>query len=166
MNTSKKYRLFILFLATGIFLTSCRKEKVYVFGVDDVTVTQPGAEKPNIKTDEEFISIAYSDLFGTNISQSELGELSLSYVSFGDKRAVIDWIILNFLNDPAADVPTDAEMRADVNLFVNNTFRKFLVRDPNEFETWWISNQIENDTDMTPEVVYYTFMTSNEYRFY
>lgn len=144
----------------------CKKEKVYIFEVEDVSVTQPGADKPNIKTDEEFISIAYSDLFGTNITQTELEELSLAYISFGDKRAVIDWIILNFLNDQSVDVPTDPEMRADVNAFVDGAFQKFLVRDANEFEKWWIANKIEEETDITPELAYYAFMTSNEYRFY
>ena len=57
-------------------------------------------------------------------------------------------------------------MNTDVNLFVIATYKKFYNREPNEFELWQLTNLIQNDVNTTPELVYYAFMTSNEYRYY
>ena len=154
--------LLVLLLALG----SCKKENIYTYEVNDVGVEQPGAVKPNVKADLEFISIAHTDLFGNTIDPDLLEDMVRSYQSFGDKRLVIDMIILNFLNDASAQIPTDAQMRADTDQFVEDCFRKFLVRDPNEFERWFVKNQIEQDATISPELVYYGFMTCAEYRFY
>ena len=156
--------VWVLFLV--VILSGCKKEYIYQFEVDDVNVTQPGAVKPNVKTDIEFISVAYTDLFGTLIPQNELDDLALAYSAFGDKKVIIDMIILNFLNDSAVDVPTEAEMDADVDAFVENTYQKFYVRQPTEFEKWFVRDKIQSNPDLTPELVYYAFLTSNEYRYY
>jgi hypothetical protein len=57
-------------------------------------------------------------------------------------------------------------MRADLGAFVNASFRKFFVREPTAFEQWFVEDIIVRDSTISPEVVYYAFMTSNEYRFY
>ena len=57
-------------------------------------------------------------------------------------------------------------MSADVSAFVSATYRKFYNRDPNEFEKWQIVNYINTSSNVTPELVYYSFMTSDEYRYY
>ena len=90
--------------------------------------------------------------------------MAVSYDSFGDSKAIEDLIIRNFLNRPDALIPNGIEMRADVNKFVIDTYRKFFTRDPNEFEQWFLRTEIEKNQDITPEVVYYGIMTSNEYR--
>lgn len=159
-------RFYILFLALGSVWASCKKETKYVYGVNDVTVTQPGVSKPNVKTTIEFISIAYSDLFGTTIGAGELTDLSLCYLAFGDKKFIEDMIIRNFLKKPGVIIPTQAQMNADVPAFVQATYRKFYNRDPNEFEKWQVSEYIKNNSGATPELVYYAFMTSDEYRYY
>ena len=155
---------FLLLLISTLF--SCKKDQKYVYGVNDVTVTQPGANKPNVKSTIEFISIAYSDLFGTTISASDLTNLSLCYLAFGDKKFIEDLIIRNFLNKTGVIIPAQSQMSADVPAFVQATYRKFYNRDPNEFEKWQLVNYIQNNTSVTPELVYYSFMTSDEYRYY
>jgi hypothetical protein len=149
-----------------LLLAGCKKEKIYTYEVDDVTVEQPGALKPNVKSDLEVLSIAYSDLFGTTIPADALEALALSYQSFGDKRLVMDMVILNFLNDPNVQMPSDATMRADIEGFVDASYRKFFVREPSAFERWFVSDLIRKDAGLTPDLVYYAFMTSAEYRFY
>lgn len=156
----------LILLGMSLLLPACKKENVFVYEVNDVSVEQPGAHKPNVKTDNEFISIAYSDLFASTIPQSELDNLSLSYKAFGDKRVIIDMIIRNFLNDTNAQIPTDSQMRSDVAVFATECFRKFLVRDPNEFEKWFVTDKITKNQSINPELVYYAFMTCNEYRYY
>lgn len=155
-----------LLLLAMLLTQSCKKELIYTYEVDQVEVEQPGAVKPNVKSDLEVLSIAYSDLFGTSIPADQLEALSLSYQSFGDKRLVMDMVILNFLNDPGAQVPTDAAMRANIESFVEDCYKKFFVREPSAFEKWFVSDMIRKDANLTPDVVYYGFMTSTEYRFY
>lgn len=165
MNTLKNFKIFFLVLVL-IGIVSCKKDPKYVYGVKDVTVSQSGVSKPNVKSTIEFISIAYSDLFGTSIPASDLTQLSLCYLAFGDKKFIEDLIIRNFLNKSGVIIPTQATMNADVPSFVQATYRKFYNRDPNEFEKWQVVNYIKTTANITPELVYYSFMTSDEYRYY
>lgn len=166
MNFYVRTLMLIPFFAGLILLNGCKKENVFTYEVNDVEVNQPGAVKPNVKSDLEVISIAYTDLFGSTIAPAELQDLALSYQSFGDKRLMIDMVILNFLNEPNVQVPSSADMRNDVEGFVAASYRKFFVREPTAFEQWFVSDLIRKDADLSPELVYYGFMTSNEYRYY
>lgn len=164
INTSVCLLVATVLLVAG----SCKKDppKTYIYGVNGTTVTQDGVAKPNVKSTLEFISIAYSDLFGTTIDQTTLTELGTAYSAFGDKKLIEDLIIRNFLNSQNASIPTVTQMNSDVKQFVVNTYKKFYNREPNEFELWQFTNLINSDSTMTPEMVYYAFMTSNEYRYY
>lgn len=168
MKKVKRYSDFIgkAGIAALLLFSSCKKEKEIVYGVNDVSVTQPGVNKPNVKSTFEFISIAYSDLFGTTISAGDLTDLSLAYLAFGDKKFIEDLIIRNFLKKTGVIIPTPTQMTADVPGFVKATYRKFYNRDPNEFEKWQVVNYINSTSTITPELVYYSFMTSDEYRYY
>lgn len=150
-----------------LVFVSCKKEKEtsYVYDVNDVSVTQNSSNKSTVKTTTEFASIAYSDLFGATIGSDELAEINLAYAGFGDKKLIEELIIRNFLKK-ATGLPSNASMRADVNTFVNDTYKKFFNRSPNEMERWNLVNMINNDVSITPEMVYYSAMTSNEYRYY
>ena len=159
----------IISLVAASFLiigTGCQKEQNIIYEVNDVNVQDPNANKDYVKSLTEFISIAYTDLFGESISQAELQTLAVPYAGFGDLKLIEELIIKNFLNDPAIEVPTDQEMRANVDQFLMDTYQKFLNRFPNEFELWHMKNLIEENQDVTPELVYYSIMTSNEYRYY
>lgn len=164
MNTNK-----IIIISAALFaivFSSCKKEKDIVYGVNTVNVQQPGANKPNVKSTIEFISIAYSDLFGTTINANQLTELSLAYAGFGDKKFVEDMIIKNFLNKTGVIIPSTTQMNSDIGKFVKDCYRKFYNRDPNEFEQWQMTDYISNTSNITPELIYYAFMTSDEYRYY
>lgn len=163
-----KYKAFAILLALVVFASGCKKEPptTYIYGVNSVGVTQDGVSKPNVKSTVEFISIAYSDLFGNTINQATLTDLATAYVSFADRKLIEDMIIRNFLNTPGIDIPTLTEMNANVPTFIINSYKKFYNREPNEFELWQMQNLIASDAAITPELVYYAFMTSNEYRYY
>ena len=159
----------LAFLLVGALTAAgCKKDppRSYIYGVNGMSVTQDGVAKPNVKSTVEFISIAYSDLFGNTIDQNTLTELGTAYMAFGDKKLIEDLIIRNFLNAQGAAIPTVTQMNADVPLFIVATYKKFYNREPNEFELWQFTNLINSDTNITPELVYYAFMTSNEYRYY
>lgn len=147
-------------------VSGCQKEKNIIYDVNDVDVNKPDANKDYVKSLTEFISIAYTDLFGQNISQAQLQTLAVPYSGFGDLKLIEDLIIKNFLNATSVIIPTDAEMRANVDQFISDTYQKFFNRYPNEFELWHMKNLIEDNSDITPELVYYAIMTSNEYRYY
>jgi len=148
-------------------LSACTKDKKeYIYKIDEVEISQPGALKPNVKTSTEYISIAYSDIFGSTISTDLLNDLKKNYISFGDVGVTEDLIIRNFLNNSAAQIPSKTDMNNDIKQFVINAFKKVHNRTPNEYEQWFLTNLIQNNSDVTPEVVYYSLMTSNEYRQY
>lgn len=147
-------------------LSSCEKEPNVVYEVTDVNVGRDGANKQYVKSQTEFISIAYADLFGTNISQQELLAFGSAYAGFGDLKLIEDLIIRSFLKRPDLDIPTNTQMRANVDGFVAASYQKFFNREPNEFELWYMANLINSEPQLTPEMFYYGLMTSNEYRYY
>ncbi len=149
-----------------VLLFSCTKDKKYQYEVDPVTVSQTDGDKTNVKTTTEFISIAYSDLYGNTISQTKLVNLSIAYTSFGDLKVIEERIIRNFLNDPAVIVPTQPSVGGDTALFITNCYRKFYNRDANEFEKYHWLELIRSNSAVTPATIYFAMMTSDEYRFY
>jgi hypothetical protein len=157
-------QLFISLLI--ISASSCKKEKTFVYDVNTVNVNSETGEKINAKTTTEFISIAYSDLFGNTISQDKLFKLNIAYTSFGDKKLIEDRIIRNFLNDASVIIPSDQNMRSDIPAFITNAYKKFFNRLPDEFEKYYLVNLIQTDTDVTAVDIYYSMMTSTEYRYY
>lgn len=172
MNTTGNnnlHRIFLLLLLTGLVaLYGCTQEKQqinrYVLGEVAAPGYFPG--KSNLKTDLQFISIAFNDLYGEPISGIRLTRLMDGYNSLGDKQIIIDRILRNLLKDPAVIIPTAAEMRSNTGLFVQETYKRFLVRQPNESELWYLKKLLDENPDITPEDVYYAFMTSEEYKYY
>ncbi len=122
--------------------------------------------KGHLKTDQEYISIMFSDLYNVNIPNNTLNAISNVSESFGDKRVINELLLANALKDPGIQLPSKSFMRTYPDSFVTQTYRKFYTRDPNEFERYYFVNMIQKDTLITPELLYYTFGTSVEYRFY
>jgi len=145
---------------------SCKKDTEYIYEVDPVTVRKDDNLKSVEKTTVEFISIAYADVFGQTISQNQLGQLSLLYLSFGDKRLIEDMLIKNMFNSQSIQLPSEETMRADVTTFVNSIYLKLFNRLPNELEAFTLKKKISDNTSIMPDMVYYSMMTSDEYRFY
>lgn len=156
----------LLYIACFLALYSCEPESKFEYEVNPLNVTQPGGDKNNVKTTTEFISIAYADLFGTSIPQSKLVNLSVAYSSFGDLKVIEDRIIRNLINDPAAQIPAGIAVGGDTVLFINNSYKKLFNRDASEFEKYTWLQHIRNNPSITPLLVYYVLMTSDEYRFY
>ena len=153
----------IILIAT-VLLGACTQE--YIYELEPVQVVQSGSEKPNRKNSVEFISIAYADVFSSSISQAELNKLSVAHRSFGDKELIEDELIKNFLNEPTANVPSKAEMLADVDQFIKDSYLRFYNREPSNYELWFLNKTISENTDINPELIYYSMMTAEEYRFY
>jgi len=155
----------VLFCLILTMLTSCKKEMSNVYEINPVDVRQSGA-KGNLKSDLQFISIAYSDLFGKQISTSELNGLVSGYKAMGDKTLIIDLIIRNLLIKPGVVSVDQSSMQSDPESFIKVSFERFFVREPTEMETWFFANLINENSQFLPEDIYYALMRAEEYRYY
>lgn len=159
----KKLFLGLLLL---VFLASCKKETRYIYEVQEQELYQNANEKQNLKTTTQFISIAYNDLFGASITNTELTKLDIALQSLGDKNVLQDMIVKSMINRSGVQIPGNNAMRADIPAFVQQTYLRLYNRKPNEFEAWKLKNLIETNADITPQMVYYSLMTSVEYKYY
>lgn len=167
MTINKQIRTLSTALMLAILLWGCqKKETTYVYQVDDVEVNKPASEKSNVKSQTEFIAIAYADLTGNNISSTALEDLLAPYRAFGDQKLIEQMIIKSFLNNPNIDIPTKTEMLADVDVFITDAYKRFYNREPDEFELWQMKSFIGDGSGVEPQLVYYAIMTSDEYRYY
>lgn len=164
MNTpaSKFIALILLVFAWGCKETS----KEYIYELKDVNIRQDQANKKFSKSDIEFISVVYSDLFNKTISTDEINKLLPLYTANGDKQTIMDMVIRTFLSNPNVVVPSSVDMRADVNRFVEESYKKFYLREPTAYERHYFTEMINKNQQITPAMVYYSFLTSKEYKFY
>lgn len=136
-----------------------------MYEIAPVNVRQSG-EKGHLKSDLQFISIAYSDLFGKQISTAELNALISGYKAVGDKPLIIDLIVRNLLVKPGIVTINQATMQADPEAFIKGAFERFFIREPTEMETWFFTNLINENQQFLPEDIYYALMRAEEYRYY
>jgi len=157
----------LIFLFSILILFSCKKEKKVTYHLNDVNITQNSANKDHLKSTTEFISIAYSDIFGTVITNDKLSDLSAMYMAFGDKKLIEEMVIKNFLNEPTTHIPIlDRTSESTIQNFVSDSYKKLFNRTPDEYELWFVTDMIQKDTSITAELIYFSLMTANEYRYY
>ena len=156
----------IIMGVVGIFLIAAGCEKPVVYEVNPEPVYPPNAQKTKLKSEEQFISILYANLFQKALSANELLEVTDVIFSIGDKDLAHEVVISNLMNKPDVILPSDSLMRADIDAFMEETYERFLVRDPTEAELTWFRNFIENNPKVTAELVYFAFALSNEYLYY
>lgn len=162
----KKEIVVAITLFTLLLQAGCSKEKRYIYQVQEQELYQSAAQKQYLKTTDQFISIAYTHLYGVSITNNQLNQYNVALMALGDKATIQDMIVKSLINKPGVQIPGDAAMRADVTAFTEQTYLRLLNRKPNEFEAWKMKDLIEKNTDITPKMIYYAMMTSNEYRYY
>ena len=173
MRVFKATYILLLF----IIITSCTREEQIIaditienviFGINDIPVYSSNVEKKKQKTSAQYLSTSYSDLYQSTISSNDLVNLSAILRASGDKIMMSELIINNFLNDQVVQgfLPTQAEMNNDLDNFIKNTYLRFYLREPSELEKYQLKNLIQQDTEITPEMIYLAFASSNEYWFY
>jgi hypothetical protein len=152
--------------AVALTMSSCKKEALTTFELNDVNLVGSSAEKDKQKSNAQFISILHTNLFQTAISSQSVFELDQAFRSVGDQEVAREVLISNFFNDEAVQLPTYEEMVADLDGFIENTYKRFLVRLPNEAEKSWVKNFIQNNSYMNPELVFFSFALCTEYQYY
>lgn len=164
MHTPSLLRPLLPLIAVALLLGACRKDPLYE--LNDLHVLPVGANKDRLKSNEQYMAVLHANLFQTALSANELYKLHQCVESIGDKEVAREVIISNFMNKPGVIIPSDEEMRADVDAFIIATYERFLVRVPTEAEKTWFRNYIAADPNVSAELVYFSFAMSNEYLFY
>ena len=159
-------KISILSIFTVLLLISCKKDYRYIYDVGNEVVYENNSEKNKQKSSAQFISILYSNLFQSSISLQETNELSELRMAMGDKQVADNLIINNYVNSAGVNIPTDADMRADIPKFVEETYIRFYLRKPSPYEAKFLEEEIVNDPGLTPKLIYAAFAESNEYKFY
>lgn len=165
MNISTCKKVICFFLGIAIFTASCKKVDP-IYEVEDVIVKNDASVKHALKGDRQFVSTAYSDLLKRSIPSADLNEAMNCYASVSDKEVVRDLIIRDLLRRSNLNPPSNAQMRADADAFVKDTFDRFYHRSASENEVFAVKQQLLQDTTISAVMVYYAFMTAEEYKYY
>ena len=162
----KLHNVLVLFLLFSS-LWGCQKAKdEYIYGINEVEVVPPSMDKTKHKTDQQYISILYANLFQKALPANKLVEIEKCIQSIGDKETAYEVVVSNFMNDGGIILPTVATMRQDIDKFIIETYKRFYVREPSVAERVWWKNYITANPQVTPELVYMSFALSEEYMYY
>ena len=163
----KKYSL--LLLALSLSLSACKPEAI--FEVNSENLYLVSADKDKLKNNKQFVAILYANLFQKALSANKQVEIEKLIQSVGDKVSIKEIIISNFLNESDVQVPSDDEMMADIDGFVEECYERFLVRPPTQAERTYFRNYIlqnapANTNERFAELIYFAFVLSDEYQYY
>ena len=159
-------KLFLLLLSLSLVFAACKKEEDIIYGVNQVNADSYNSGKDKLKSTFQYISIVYANLFQQALSANELVEISNCIISIGDKEVANEIVLSNFMNKTGVIMPSDSLMRSDVNAFLEDTYKRFFIRNITEAEREYFKNFLETHPDVSVEMIYTAFSLSNEYQFY
>ena len=159
-------KLFLLLLSLSLVFAACKKEDDITYGVNQVNADSYNSGKDKLKSISQYISIVYANLFQKALSASELVEISNCIISIGDKEVANEIVLSNFMNKTGVIMPSDSLMRSDVDAFLEDTYKRFFIRNITEAEREYFTNFLETHPDVSVEMIYTAFSLSNEYQFY
>jgi len=159
-------KLFLLSICISLVFTSCKKEEDITYSVNQVNADSYNSGKDKLKSISQYISIVYANLFQKALPANELVEISNCIISIGDKEVANEIVLSNFMNKTGVIMPSDSLMRSDVNTFLEETYKRFFIRDITEAEREYFKNFLETHPDVSVEMIYTAFSLSNEYQFY
>ena len=162
MHNFKKIFVFVLVFFT---ISSCQKDDI-VYDINQLQSSSYNANKNKLKSSNQFLSILYANLFQEALSANELFEISRCIQSIGDKEVAHEIVFSNFMNKNGVIIPSDSVMREDLDLFIEETYKRFFVRDISEAEREFFISFFESHPYVSAEMVYMAFAMSNEYQYY
>lgn len=154
-----------LVLAWALVFSGCRKEED-IYRVNPEALQLVKTSKFKLKTTNQYVAILYANMFQTALSANKLVEINRLFEAIGDDEVAKEVLISNFMNDAGVVIPSDSDMRADPETFIYETYVRFLIRRPTEAEQAYFVNLIETNTDITAELIYFSFALSDEYEYY
>ncbi|MFK7924216.1 MAG: hypothetical protein AB8H47_19815 [Bacteroidia bacterium] len=156
----------ILLSLSLMLLFACRPDDRYLYEVNTVDVLASNDHKSRQKSEDQYLATLYTNLYQQSISGNKLAEMREVIASLGDKDLGKQMLTSKLLNDPEAVIPTNIEMRADLDGFIQDTYRRFLVREPSIAELTYLKNILIKNPQLTPDMIYLSFTLSKEYQFY
>ncbi|MEL6845286.1 MAG: hypothetical protein AAFP02_18935 [Bacteroidota bacterium] len=165
MNTPIFKQIGLMLIGLSLLL-ACQPQDTYFYEVNPLELPSTTANKNKAKSLDQYISILYANLFQDAISPDELSEIYQVMESIGDKELAREVIISKQLKRDGVNIPSDEEMRQDLDAFLMDTYKRFFVREPSEAEKAYMSSYIQSNPDVTAELVYFSFAMSEEYQFY
>lgn len=168
MQISKLRTLALLaaFCAGGIF-SSCKKQETkYEYDVNNENVLPNNVSKTRVKTTDQYVAILYANLFQKALSSNNLFTISQCFESVGDQILARQILIANLMKKTGVIIPTVANMNANIEQFITDTYVRFYVRTPTEAEKLYLKTKIQADPNLTPELIYIAFALSTEYQYY
>ncbi|MDC1024509.1 hypothetical protein OAR04_01135 [Flavobacteriales bacterium] len=163
MHIFRKYLLFFFIIS---FCFSACKEDDLVYDINQLQSSSYNANKNKLKSISQYISIVYANLFQQALSSNELVEITRCIESIGDKEVAHEIVLSNFMNSDDVIIPSDSLMRADLDVFLEETYKRFFIRDITEAEREFFLNFFNSNPNVSAEMVYMSFALSNEYQFY
>ena len=148
------------------FLAACTEKENLSYGLQDQVVYEDKTQRTKRKSESEYISILYTNLYQQPISPNQLYKTQQVVQSIGDRTLAWEMLLSNYFNKPGIQMPDEAFMRAETDSFINMAYRRFYLRRPGEAERAWFRNFIRNRSDATVEMVFTAFAASDEYAFY
>jgi hypothetical protein len=146
--------------------SSCKKEIDASYEINPVKVIDDNLIKDKQKSPKQYTSILYTDIYNRAISIDFLVSTEKVIESVGDKYLVNEMIISNYMNQSDKVLPTNEEMRSNIDSFIVDTYLKFFLRNPNQMERSFFKSYIESNPNVTAELVYTAFVSSDEYLYY
>lgn len=165
-NFNFKQSLYIIYSIVLIINTNCSKELQVKYQVNSVNIYETKAQKIKAKNEAEYISILYTNLYQSAIDPTVLFQSQCVLYSIGDQNVAKEMLLSGYFNQSSIKIPSNAEMRNNIPVFIENTYKRFYLRLPTEAEKMYFKNYISNNTNVTVEMVYTAFSTSDEYSFY
>ena len=159
-------RLFAFVFIISVF-GACKKEiDPDQYEVNQEELYSSIADKTKLKSEHQYVSILYTNLFQQALSGNQLVQIIDCLESIGDKELGREVLISNFMNKPSVQLPSDSVMRANPDEFIIETYERFFVRTPSQSELTWFRNYIETNPQLSTELIYFSFALANEYLYY
>ena len=165
-NFNYKQIVYMMYFIVLIINTNCSKEIQVQYRVNAVNIYETKAQKFKAKNEAEYISILYTNLHQAAIDPTVLFQSQSVLYSIGDQNVAKEMLLSGYFNQSTIKIPSDAEMRNNIPVFIENTYKRFYLRLPTEAEKMYFVNYIKNNTNVTVEMVYTAFSTSDEYSYY
>ena len=161
------YITIVMFLIAGVvFHVLALKPPLIIYELERYHISPNQIKKEHLKTTEQFIGIAYYDLLNKPISTEELGGLKSLYESIGDKRLFEQLLIKKLMDREDIVFPNIDELRENIPQFIRQLYSRIFNRLPNALEAYQLKRIIESDPNISPKMIYFALMTSDEYRKY
>lgn len=160
---------FLLCIFLGLVVISgCKKKEDFneIYELDEFNALPPNSGKIKEKTNEQYVSILYSNLFQEAISTGELSEIIKAMYSVGDQQLAREMVVNTFMKNPKLKLPTEQYMRGQTSKFLDETYKRFMIRNVSEAERKWFQIYITNNPEVTVQEIYMAFALSNEYLVY